>query len=78
MPVIATAAPDWNEGDEPNPLAASLREVVELRFGPSSATRDVGYITDTHQLRALMKIAIKATTLAEVESAITSAVPPPK
>jgi hypothetical protein len=78
MPVIATAAPDWNEGHEHNPLAASLKKVVEMRFGPSTATRDVCYITDPRQLRSLLEIAASATTLAEIEAAIQSAVPPPK
>ena len=78
MSVVATAAGDWNEDGDPNPLAASIRKVVEMRFGPSSATRDVGYITDPQHLRALLELAVTATSLADIESAIQSAVPPPK
>jgi hypothetical protein len=46
MSVVAASAENWNEGDDPNPLVASIEEVVAMRFGPSSATRDVGYIIE--------------------------------
>ena len=78
MSVVAASAENWDEGDEPNSLAASIRQVVEARFGPSSDIRDVGYITDPHQLRALLEIAVAATSLTDIESAIRSAVPPPE
>ena len=77
MPLIALAQDDGSD-DKRNPLVASIDDVVTMRFGPSTVTRDVQYIIDPDRLLEILEIAVTAASLAEIKSAIESARPSPK
>ena len=79
MPLIATAAADWNEDDPTKALIAWVKKIIMMRFGPSDAAliRDIQYITDLVHLEQILDLA-KTSTLADIRTAIESAVPPPK
>ena len=78
MPAIALAQDDGSEDDESNRWVASIEKIVRMGFGPSTATREVQYVTDLDRLLELVELALTTTSLADIESAIASAVSPPK
>ena len=80
MPLVATAAANWNEDDETKRLIATLQQIIGERFGPQDADliRDVQYITDRDRLHQLIELSLTVTHFADIQAAIESAVSPPK
>ncbi len=79
MPLVATAAADWNEDDETDRLVALIEAVLGVRYPASVAAlaREIRFITDRDRLRKILQLA-KTANLTEIRAAIESAVPPPK
>ena len=80
MPLVATAAADWNEDDPTKGRLASLERIIAARFGPQDAglLRSMQYITDRERLDHLLELSLTVTHIADIQTAIESAIPPPK